>query len=135
MAKMSRRVLLGAGGVLAAGVAIYGAGLIGCRFVDRNVPDFFAAIEPLDGVDPEVLRTVGIAVVAAYPQYGSPGYAHAKLAGKPHTAAAMATSCPIERLVQFQTQCCDDFDDDRFLVVDGWIISETEAALCARFVA
>ncbi|WMT86188.1 hypothetical protein NO932_14860 [Pelagibacterium sp. 26DY04] len=135
MAKMTRRALIGAGGVLLAGAAIYGTGLVGCRFVDRNVPDFFAAVDPLEGVDPEILRTVGIAVVAAYPRYSLPEYAHAKLAGKTHTAAAMQSTCPVERLARFQAQCCQDFDDDKFVVVEGWIISETEAALCAHFVA
>lgn len=134
MSKMTRRALIGVGGVLAAGAAIYGTGLIGCRFVSRNVPDFFAELHSLDGVAPDVLRTVGVAVIAAHPEYSAPDYAHAKLAGKIHTAAAMRTNCPVERLAQFQTQCRQDFEDDRFLIVDGWMISETEAALCARFV-
>ncbi len=132
MSKLTRRALLGVGGVLAVGAVAYGAGLIGCRFVDRNIPDFFAQFDGMDGVDTETLRKVGMAVLREHPEYAAPEYLNAALAAKPHSAAAMQTTCPKERLAHLQAQCRADFDQNDYLVVEGWMISQTEAAFCAR---
>lgn len=131
MSKYTRRALLGIGGVLGVGAVAYGAGLIGCRFVHRNVPDFFAQFEGVDGVDTEILRKVGLAVLRERPEYAVPEYVTASLAAKPYSAAAMETTCPKERLAHLQMQCRADFDQDDYLIVDGWMISQTEAAFCA----
>jgi|SRR5690606_8063728 len=74
---------------------------------------------------------VSLAVLRERPEYAVPEYVTASLAAKPYSAAAMETTCPKERLAHLQMQCRADFDQDDYLIVDGWMISQTEAAFCA----
>ena len=128
MVKLNRRHLLftaiGAMSVLAARDFF----LVYCRGVARNVPTFFAG---LDLPKRNAARQVGIRVAAAHPGRGAEAELSQVLEQRPLLLAASEESCPDTRLAMVQQQCCEDFVAGRTLVVDGWVLSETEARLCA----
>ncbi|MFJ5488061.1 hypothetical protein ACIKTA_10775, partial [Hansschlegelia beijingensis] len=55
----------------------------------------------------------------------------AALTERPLMRRAIGEECPTTRRTLVQDQCAQDFADDRTVVVDGWVLSETEASLCA----
>jgi hypothetical protein len=53
------------------------------------------------------------------------------LEARPQLRAALAEECPTARLRLVQDQCALDFAEGRIVSLDGWLLSETEAGLCA----
>jgi hypothetical protein len=129
MAAVTRRLLLGSVGLAILGGAAYGASRVACRFVPRNHPDFFSLLELAP--DGEASRRVGEALLSqSDTSLDLPRLASA-LARRPFTRAAMAETCPTTRAALVKDQCALDFTEGRIVSVDGWLLSETEAALCA----
>ncbi|WP_020185468.1 hypothetical protein [Methylopila sp. 73B] len=129
MGKLTRRALLGTAAVGAFGLVAYGGGRVACSFVPRNHPDFFSLLDiPPDGA---AARRIGEGALAeASLPSDFDGLATAmKL--RPLIAEAVATDCPTTRRQLVQDQCAADFAEGRCVVIDGWVLSETEASLCA----
>lgn len=128
MFKPSRRQLLftalGAMSVLAARDFF----LLYCRGVSRNVPAFFAG---LDTQTHDAARTVGHRVARLYPGYGTQAALSRLLERRPLLLAAYESDCAETRQAMIQQQCCEDFSQGRTVIVDGWVVSQTEAQLCA----
>jgi hypothetical protein len=129
MGKLSRRALLGSAAVAAIGAATYGGSRFACSFVPRNHPDFFSLLDvvPQDGA----ARRIGRAALAVVRLPQDLPAIEASLADRPLIRTALATDCPTTRRSLVQDQCGLDFAEGRTVVVDGWVLSETEAALCA----
>jgi hypothetical protein len=130
MARITRRLLLGSAGLAALGGAAYGVSRIACSFVPRNHPDFFSLLDLAP--DDEAARRIGRLALAAAdgPPGDLVGLAEA-LAGRSLTRAALAESCPTTRAGLVKDQCALDFAEGRVVVLDGWLLSRTEAELCA----
>jgi hypothetical protein len=129
MAAVTRRLLLGSVGLAIFGGAAYGASRLGCRFVPRNHPDFFSLLELAP--DGDAPRRVGEALLAQSDMSLDLPRLASTLAGRPLTRAAMAETCPTSRAALVKDQCSLDFAEGRIVMVDGWLLSETEAELCA----
>lgn len=129
MGRITRRLLLGTAGVAALGGAAYGASWVGCRFVPRNHPDFFSLLElaPNDAAAREIGR-LAITTGRAPTNLES---LHAALKARPLIEAALGESCPTTRRTLVQDQCALDFAEGRTVELDGWVLSETEANMCA----
>lgn len=128
MFKPSRRQLLftaiGAMSVLAARDFF----LLYCRGVSRNVPSFFAS---LDTKTVHAAREVGTRVARLHPGYGTEPALSRLFEDRPLLLAAYEESCVDTRQVLIQQQCCEDFASGKTVIIDGWVVSETEAQLCA----
>lgn len=126
---LTRRLLLGTAGLTAIGAAVYGGSRFACRYVPRHHPGFFALLDaaPDDPAAREIgrLALVGDALPATLA--GLEG----ALSDRPSIRAAMAETCPAARARLVRDQCAMDFAAGRTLRLDGWILSETEAAICA----
>ncbi|WP_029041137.1 hypothetical protein [Cucumibacter marinus] len=129
MGKWTRRGLIGAGGLLAITGVAYGGGLLACRMVPRHTPDFFAS---LPGMDHDALRTIGQSVLRDHPGLARPGAATRLLTAKAGIERAIGTDCPQTRMTMVQEECRADFAAGRIVLVDGWMISETEALISAE---
>lgn len=130
MASITRRLLLGSAGLAALGGAAYGASRFACSFVPRNHPDFFSLLDLAP--DDEAGRRVGrLALAAADGPSPDLSRLAASLAERPLTRAALGESCPTTRANLVKDQCALDFAQGRIVVVDGWLLSQTEAELCA----
>jgi len=129
MGKITRRLALGVAGVAGLGAVAYGASLAACRFVPRNHPDFFALIAtvPKD----RATRHIGRAMVASGHAPADLGALAVRVSARPLIRTALATDCPTTRKRLVQDQCSADFAEGRMVSVDGWLLSETEAELCA----
>ncbi len=128
MGKFTRRALLGSVGVVALGALAYGGSRVACRYVPRNHPDFFSLI---DVPDAPVVRRIGALALDHAGGAGGLDALAAALAERPLIREALATDCPTTRKGLVQDACAADFAEERTVVVDGWVLSETEAALCA----
>lgn len=129
MGSFTRRALLGSAGVVALGGIAYGGSRLGCTFVPRNHPDFFSLIDVVP--DSPVTQRIGrSALNVASMESDLPGLARA-LSDRPLILQAIAQDCPNTRRTLVQDQCAADFACDRTVIVDGWVLSETEATLCA----
>ncbi|MFC7052956.1 hypothetical protein ACFQI3_09690 [Hansschlegelia quercus] len=129
MATFTRRALLGSAAVVAFGAVAYGGSRFGCAFVPRNHPDFFSLLDIAP--DAPIARRIGERAL----ELGSlpndlPGFASA-LTERPLIRQALAEDCPTVRRTLVQDQCALDFAAQRTVIVDGWVLSETEASLCA----
>ncbi|WP_349363514.1 MAG: hypothetical protein ABL307_15250 [Roseitalea porphyridii] len=123
---MTRRsLLLLSGALMAVPVAAYGGGLLACRAVPRNTPAFFA------GADQQTLRIFGRAVVRRAPEYRSARRIADELGSKALLAQAHRTDCETTRRRLVAEQCSRDFADGDHMIVDGIVVSRTEALLCA----
>lgn len=128
MGKITRRLLLGTAGAAVLGGVAYGGSRIACRFVPRNHPDFFSLLDVAP--DDAAAREVGRLAMAG----GAPGDLaglEAALTKRPLVVAALGESCPTTRRTLLQDQCALDFAEGRIVEIDGWLLSETEARLCA----
>lgn len=129
MGKITRRALLGSAAVVAFGGVAYGGSKVACRFVPRNHPDFFSLLDMTP--DDAMARRIGRGALADSSLPGDFERIAASLRGRPLIAQALATDCPTSRRTLVQDQCATDFADGRTVVIDGWVLSETEASLCA----
>ena len=129
MGTFTRRALLGSVGVLALGGAAYGGARVACRFVPRNHPDFFSLLDMAP--DGALARRIGEGAVANERLAADFEGFSAALRARPLIAEALATDCPTTRRTLVQDQCAVDFAERRTVVIDGWVLSETEANLCA----
>lgn len=129
MSKITRRVAIGAAGIAGIAIVAYGAALAACRFVPRNRPGFFALLDTVP--DDEAARRIGRAMVASGHAPGDLDRLAALVAERPLIGAALASECPLAREGLVREQCAGDFADGRMVAVDGWVLSETEARLCA----
>jgi len=129
MGNFTRRALLGSVGVVALGGLAYGGSRVACRFVPRNHPDFFSLLDMVP--DEPAVRRLGRSALAADGLARDLPSLAAALTDRPLIRQAIAEDCPTTRKTLVQDQCALDFADDRTVVVDGWVLSETEASLCA----
>lgn len=129
MGKLTRRALLGSVGAVVLGVVVYGGSRFACRFVPRNHPDFFALLD----IAPRgpAGRRIGEAALANAQRPADFETFATSLQLRPLIAEAVASDCPTTRLTLVQDQCALDFAEGRTVTVDGWVLSETEANLCA----
>lgn len=128
MLRPSRRQLLFAAIGAMSVLATRDFFLLYCRNVSRNVPDFFASL------DPQVFaaaRDVGLQVARRYPGYGTTQALADHLSERPLLLTAHQDTCLDTRRAMLQQQCCADFAAGHTVVVGGWVMSETEAQLCA----
>ena len=124
-----REFLRGAGAATALGLAApalltFFAGCARESSLARSLSGFFA--------DPESARAVGRAYLKFSPDEPDEASVLEQLAG-PHLREweALAASDP-ERLAQsLRLQHGSDFAHERVVVIRGWVLSETEARLCA----
>ncbi|KKB07049.1 hypothetical protein VE25_19560 [Devosia geojensis] len=123
-----RNVLFGAVGVMSV-LATRDFFLLYCRNVSRNTPDFFASLgdESVFGA----ARAVGRQVKRLHPDFGTETMLARFYGERPLLLEAAEETCLDTRKAMLQSQCGEDFSNGRCLVVDGWVISETEAQLCA----
>ncbi|GLK67458.1 hypothetical protein [Hansschlegelia plantiphila] len=129
MGTLTRRALLGSVGAVALGGLAYGGSRIGCTFVPRNHPDFFSLLDVVP--DDAVARRIGRnALTLASISDNLPALS-ASLTEQPLIRQAIEESCPTARMNLVQDQCALDFAEMKTVVVDGWVLSETEASLCA----
>lgn len=129
MSKLTRRALLGSAGILVLGGVAYGGSRVACRFVPRNHPDFFSLLDiPPDA---PVARRIGLSALRLDAIPGDLPNLAATLVERPLIRQAIAEDCPTARRTLVQEQCAQDFAEQRTVVVDGWVLSETEASLCA----
>ncbi|MFD1701983.1 hypothetical protein ACFSCV_03105 [Methylopila henanensis] len=128
MGKITRRVLLGSVATIVAGGAVYGGSRFACRFVPRHHPDFFSLLDMTP--DNPATRRIGELVVAEAASAGFDAFA-AALRLRPLTGEAATTDCESTRRRLVQDQCAIDFAEGRSVVIDGWVLSETEANLYA----
>ncbi len=129
MGRITRRLALGIAGVAGFGVVAYGGTLVACRFVPRKHPSFFALLDAVP--DDETARRVGKAMVASGHAPSDLRDLATLLSERPHIRAALVTDCPATRKRLVQTQCRADFAEGRMVSVEGWLLSQTEADLCA----
>jgi hypothetical protein len=129
MAEITRRLLLGTAGVVALGALAYGGGRVACRFVPRNHPDFFSLLDIAP--DDAAGRAIGRAALAAPGLPSDLAGLQRALTARPLIREALATDCPTTRRTLVQDQCAADFAAGRYVTLDGWVLSETEASLCA----
>jgi hypothetical protein len=124
-----RAFLRGAGAATALGLATPAllAFFAGCgreSALARSLSGFFA--------DPDSARAVGREYLELSPDEADPATVLERLAGA-HLGEweALASSDP-ERLVQaLRLQHREDFEHERVVAIRGWVLSETEARLCA----
>lgn len=129
MGKFTRRAALGLLGLTGIGAAGYGASLTACRFVPRNKADFFALIDVVpDDAAARRIGTVALRQAAVPADLAALGE---RLLERPLLRQAMASDCPVSRRALVQEQCGADFGEGRTVMVDGWLLSETEVGLCA----
>lgn len=129
MGKITRRLAIGFAGIVGVGAAAYGGSLFACRFVPRKHPDFFALLDNVPG--DAAARRIGRALVAAGHAPADFDHLAALVSQRPLIRTALSTDCPTTRKRLVQDQCGADFAEGRMVSVDGWILSETEANLCA----
>ncbi|WP_436642828.1 hypothetical protein [Microbaculum sp. FT89] len=129
MGKITRRLAIGLTGIVGIGAVAYGGSLFACRFVPRKHPDFFALLNAVP--DNAAARRIGRAIVAAGHAPADFDRLAALISQRPLIRTALSTDCPTTRKRLVQDQCSADFADGRMVSVDGWILSETEANLCA----
>ena len=128
MSRFTRRALIGLGAVFVASGAAYGAGLLWCRTVPRANELFIAGV---DENDTRALATVGERVRRSVPRLAEESGIRTVLAARPRMAQVLASDCPLTRRALIEAQCADDFHAGDTVTVDGWLLSTTEAALCA----
>lgn len=126
MGRLTRRALLASA---AAGVLAYGGSRLACRYVPRHHPDFFALLDLAP--DGDAARELGRLALAQTRVPGSLAWLDAAMRERPLLRAALAESCPTSRARLVQDQCAIDFAQGRTIRLDGWVLSETEAAICA----
>lgn len=129
MGNITRRLLLGSVGVAALGGVAYGGSRVACRFVPRNHPDFFSLIDLVP--DEPIARRIGGLALGARSGPADLASLASSLRERPLIRKALATDCPTTRRGLVQDACASDFSEGRTTIVDGWLLSETEASLCA----
>ena len=121
--------MLGFGGAAGALALVYGGSLAACRFVPRKRPKFFALLDTVP--DSDTARRIGKVMVASGHAPGDFDRVAALVSERPLIATALQTTCPTTRRHLVQDQCATDFAEGRMVSVEGWVLSETEARLCA----
>lgn len=129
MRRITRRLLLGTAGVAVFGGATYGVSRVGCSFVPRNHPDFFSLLQLAP--DDAAAREIGRLAIVTGAAPGDLESLHAALKARPLVSAALDEGCPTTRKTLVQDQCALDFAEGRVVEIDGWMLSETEVAICA----
>lgn len=129
MARFTRRALLGSAAIVALGGVAYGGARLSCSVVPRNHPDFFSLLDITP--DDAVARRIGERALVETSLPGAYGELADALSDRPLIAQAIVAACPTIRANLVKDQCALDFADGRAVVVDGWVLSETEAAFCA----
>ncbi|WP_020178892.1 hypothetical protein [Methylopila sp. M107] len=129
MEELTRRFMFKAAAAAAVGFVVVGANRLACRFVPRNHPDFFSLLD-LAPADEASLRIGRLELARAGAPTDASGLWSA-LRAKPLIAQAATTSCARTRAELVQMQCASDFAEARVVELDGWLLSETEAAICA----
>lgn len=129
MGKLTRRALLGSAAAVALGGVAYGGSRLACLAVKRNHPDFFSLIDVAP--DGALARRLGAVALAERSVPADLKALAASLEDRPLIREALATGCPTTRKGLVQDACAADFAEGRSVVVDGWVLSETEANLCA----
>jgi hypothetical protein len=122
-----RAFLAGSGAIVAALAAPALASLFGC---DRR-PTLAQALVGFYS-DPASAARIGRAVLAAVPAEATAEAVVAALAGDRRAELeALAASDPGALRALLQKQHRSDFEDGRTVSIDGWVLSRTEARLCA----
>ena len=122
-----RAFLVGSGAVVAALATSGLAALLGC---DRR-PTLAQALAGFYS-DPASAARVGRAVLAAVPAEATAEALVSALAGDRRAElAALAASDPAALRTLLREQHRRDFEDGRTVAIDGWVLSRTEARLCA----
>jgi hypothetical protein len=124
-----RAFLKGAGAATALGLAAPAlvAFLAGCgreSALARSLSGFFA--------DPESARVVGREYLELYPDEPEADAVLQRLAGPRLSEWETLAASDPDRLVQaLRLQHHSDFAHERVVAIRGWVLSETEARLCA----
>lgn len=126
MNTVTRRAAVAFIGLAGAGAFAYGGSWVACRFVDRSQADFFALLDMVP--DTASARLVGERMLASG---GDPAALIARLSGREGVRKALATGCPQTREALVRGQCAKDFAARRTVTIEGWVLSQTEAELCA----
>ncbi|MEJ8571189.1 hypothetical protein [Microbaculum marinum] len=129
MGNITRRIVLGLAGIAGVGALAFGGSLAACRLVPRNSPGFFAYLSEI--ARDQAARRIGRAMVGSGHVSGDLEAIAARITQRPLIREAFATGCPRTRRRLVQDQCAADFRDGRMVSVEGWVLSETEAELCA----
>lgn len=129
MANVTRRAALGVLGLAGLGGLAYGTSLLGCRFVPRTRTEFFALLDVVP--DDTVTREIGAMALGGGRIPATADMLEAELEERPLIRQALATACPKTRQRLVQDQCSTDFAAGSTVTVDGWVLSRTEAMLCA----
>jgi len=125
---MIRRSFIGKVSVGAAVVVV--GGVVSWRFfAPRKLAPAFPLV--LSGFcDEATLRELGRKYLAQVPAEGSAGILLSRLEAEGAPRAADA-SAAIEGAGAAAGQAVQDFQEKKILVIDGWVISRTEARQCA----
>lgn len=129
MARLTRRLLLGSAGIAVVGGAVYGSSRYACAFVPRNHPDFFSLLDMAPEGD--AAQRIGRLALASDALPSSLPEIVGALGDRALTRAALSETCPTTRTELVREQCALDFNEGRIVVLDGWLLSETEANICA----
>jgi hypothetical protein len=129
MFKPNRRQIMFAAIGTVSVLAVRQAFLLYCETVSRNTPNFFASLRGQGILS--AARTVGQQVRAQHPAFGTQVALAQFYSERPLLVAAHDETCLDTRRAMLQRQCREDFAAGHMVVVDGWLVSETEAQLCA----
>lgn len=124
--KLDRRGVLIVGGVVAAGVAAYGAaGVIG---VAKRCSEFAAASEGAA----QAAGRIGLAYLRVHPEEASEAGLLAAVAGRSAVARALNAAPDAAAVFRIMDDVVRaDFATGEIVKCDGWILAKSEARACA----
>ena len=109
-------------------------GAVGLARFARVPPFRDTARSPLEAVfgHPDSARRIGEAYLSRYPQEADAALLRTRIAGSPEDATRVLDGMRGGELAGWvRDRQREDFRDGRTVVVDGWMLSSTEARLCA----
>jgi len=125
-----RNVLIGSAAVFGTGIAATGASVVACNMADREaafletLPRLFVAIPQIPDAGPVGHEVAG--------ELGRDGVLEA-LRRRPAMISACTLGCDATRLTQLQGDFRSDYAAGRHVIVQRWILSESEALIAAAW--
>lgn len=118
-------------GLAASVVAIGGTvAIAGCADDQATLPQAWRTPALLDALGAERVRHIGAVWRAAHPAERTVEQLRAVLRKRLHIPGPEHDSAPADVI---QRVIADDFDRDRIVLVDGWLLAVTEARQCALY--